>query len=191
MIRRPPRSTRTDALLPYTTLFRSFLFCKFDEYRANPVPHAAGTGMQHHPDSIRFVEAEFYEMIAGSERPEMMDRPRTGKRRCPFAQPGEVLRQSRPDIGYRLRYLAPCALIVCATIIGAAMRHCGLDGKADRTKIVGQARGRQVGTGGHHATTNIHTHRRRDDRLAGGNHAPDRGSHAPIDRKSTRLNSSH
>src|SRR3546814_7690213 len=25
MIRRPPRSTRTDTLLPYTTLFRSFL----------------------------------------------------------------------------------------------------------------------------------------------------------------------
>src|SRR3546814_13571529 len=25
MLRRPPRSTRTDALLPYTTLFRSFL----------------------------------------------------------------------------------------------------------------------------------------------------------------------
>src|SRR3546814_6723521 len=26
MIRRPPRSTRTDTLFPYTTLFRSFLF---------------------------------------------------------------------------------------------------------------------------------------------------------------------
>src|SRR3546814_13915259 len=27
MIRRPPRSTRTDTLLPYTTLFRSFAAC--------------------------------------------------------------------------------------------------------------------------------------------------------------------
>src|SRR3546814_4043839 len=27
MIRRPPRSTRTDTLFPYTTLFRSCLFC--------------------------------------------------------------------------------------------------------------------------------------------------------------------
>src|SRR3546814_19191031 len=27
MIRRPPRSTRTDTLLPYTTLFRSVLLC--------------------------------------------------------------------------------------------------------------------------------------------------------------------
>src|SRR3546814_11362485 len=28
MIRRPPRSTRTDTLFPYTTLFRSILRCK-------------------------------------------------------------------------------------------------------------------------------------------------------------------
>src|SRR3546814_6857034 len=28
MIRRPPRSTRTDTLFPYTTLFRSFLTAK-------------------------------------------------------------------------------------------------------------------------------------------------------------------
>src|SRR3546814_8109168 len=28
MIRRPPRSTRTDTLFPYTTLFRSDLYCK-------------------------------------------------------------------------------------------------------------------------------------------------------------------
>src|SRR3546814_4660145 len=27
MIRRPPRSTRTDTLFPYTTLFRSIAFC--------------------------------------------------------------------------------------------------------------------------------------------------------------------
>src|SRR6056297_4355242 len=28
MIRRPPRSTRTDTLFPYTTLFRSHAFCR-------------------------------------------------------------------------------------------------------------------------------------------------------------------
>src|SRR3546814_20500163 len=36
MIRRPPRSTRTDTLFPYTTLFRSFLLGRVDnawEYR--------------------------------------------------------------------------------------------------------------------------------------------------------------
>src|SRR3546814_12691646 len=32
MIRRPPRSTRTDTLFPYTTLFRSFISC-YDIYK--------------------------------------------------------------------------------------------------------------------------------------------------------------
>src|SRR3546814_7930568 len=41
MIRRPPRSTRTDTLFPYTTLFRS----------------AIGGGMQHGPGKAR---ASFY-----------------------------------------------------------------------------------------------------------------------------------
>src|SRR3546814_18795508 len=33
MIRPPPRSTRTDKLLPYTTLFRSFVFDSLSELR--------------------------------------------------------------------------------------------------------------------------------------------------------------
>src|SRR3546814_7597986 len=32
MIRRPPRSTRTDTLFPYTTLFRSDLPARYDEH---------------------------------------------------------------------------------------------------------------------------------------------------------------
>src|SRR3546814_5978071 len=42
MIRRPPRSTRTDTLFPYTTLFRSFFFWwfSFDAY----APHIFLTG---------------------------------------------------------------------------------------------------------------------------------------------------
>src|SRR3546814_6962361 len=38
MIRRPPRSTRTDTLFPYTTLFRSGVF--FGAYRKNKMPAA-------------------------------------------------------------------------------------------------------------------------------------------------------
>src|SRR3546814_3773482 len=34
MIRRPPRSTRTDTLFPYTTLFRS---CQFDSFFLNQI----------------------------------------------------------------------------------------------------------------------------------------------------------
>src|SRR3546814_9609404 len=36
MIRRPPRSTRTDTLFPYTTLFRS---AEYSGYAAGPVKH--------------------------------------------------------------------------------------------------------------------------------------------------------
>src|SRR3546814_1466810 len=36
MIRRPPRSTRTDTLLPYTTLFRSADYAFQDSYYYNP-----------------------------------------------------------------------------------------------------------------------------------------------------------
>src|SRR3546814_18361685 len=35
MIRRPPRSTRTDTLFPYTTLFRSSELAPIEEARAN------------------------------------------------------------------------------------------------------------------------------------------------------------
>src|SRR3546814_5730027 len=46
MIRRPPRSTRTDTLFPYTTLFRSLLFLSGDTDRAAACRH-------HGPDSGR------------------------------------------------------------------------------------------------------------------------------------------
>src|SRR3546814_2411974 len=45
MIRRPPRSTRTDTLFPYTTLFRS---CR----RAVAGPHAVGALPRLHPDAL-------------------------------------------------------------------------------------------------------------------------------------------
>src|SRR3546814_14304676 len=41
MIRRPPRSTRTDTLFPYTTLFRSDVFTRPDE-------ELAVVAVQHH-----------------------------------------------------------------------------------------------------------------------------------------------
>src|SRR3546814_14973481 len=54
MIRRPPRSTRTDTLFPYTTLFRSFVACLWELERASAaVVGSAGTrglsGQCHRP----------------------------------------------------------------------------------------------------------------------------------------------
>src|SRR3546814_17815553 len=45
MIRRPPRSTRTDTLFPYTTLFRSTLadgLNQLPQFRGSDVPQAGG-----------------------------------------------------------------------------------------------------------------------------------------------------
>src|SRR3546814_7280826 len=52
MIRRPPRSTRTDTLFPYTTLFRS------DDRRGHPLDRTPSPGGAVHPraSSIRSEE---------------------------------------------------------------------------------------------------------------------------------------
>src|SRR3546814_6695887 len=53
MIRRPPRSTRTDTLFPYTTLFRSMRFSadRRSVARRHPAaPHAADTDHPAYPD---------------------------------------------------------------------------------------------------------------------------------------------
>src|SRR3546814_5212255 len=49
MIRRPPRSTRTDTLFPYTTLFRSLVDGAFGTGRADPHPGA----VRHDPQAPR------------------------------------------------------------------------------------------------------------------------------------------
>src|SRR3546814_15025734 len=49
MIRRPPRSTRTDTLFPYTTLFRSQ---KYKFYLRNPI---SGTTCRNHSRSYRIL----------------------------------------------------------------------------------------------------------------------------------------
>src|SRR3546814_2622520 len=51
MIRRPPRSTRTDTLFPYTTLFRSPRTLRRDHHAPRPLPRLP------HP-AIRSADAE-------------------------------------------------------------------------------------------------------------------------------------
>src|SRR3546814_2131558 len=49
MLRRPPRSTRTDTLFPYTTLFRSAVHCRYCFRRHFPYAEqsAAADGWEH------------------------------------------------------------------------------------------------------------------------------------------------
>src|SRR3546814_5473964 len=55
MIRRPPRSTRTDTLFLYTTLFRSSELRRLREGRLRDAPEADRTG--EHPQ-VRVVDGE-------------------------------------------------------------------------------------------------------------------------------------
>src|SRR3546814_9762249 len=67
MIRRPPRSTRTDTLFPYTTLFRSFetLFGALRE--AISTPRAASAAEGEATTNLAFFEAYFSNFIEGTE----------------------------------------------------------------------------------------------------------------------------
>src|SRR3546814_11999720 len=47
MIRRPPRSTRTDTLFPYTTLFRSYLWLRLTLLRAGRRGHFLDLRIAH------------------------------------------------------------------------------------------------------------------------------------------------
>src|SRR3546814_11015917 len=91
MIRRPPRSTRTDTLLPYTTLFRAFI----DEL--DSLVPARGSGTAGEPQvTERVVNTILAEMdgieemqsvvvIGATNRPNLIDpallRPRSEERR--------------------------------------------------------------------------------------------------------------
>src|SRR3546814_12282394 len=62
MIRRPPRSTRTDTLFPYTTLFRSGLKTRLEGESAMPRPnHVFQIYIQASPERIwqALTEPEF------------------------------------------------------------------------------------------------------------------------------------
>src|SRR3546814_3637074 len=69
MIRRPPRSTRTDTLFPYTTLFRSwavgrsrsnpispFLACRPAKKRASPAASSPGKALPSRQNPVRSEE---------------------------------------------------------------------------------------------------------------------------------------
>src|SRR3546814_19301901 len=75
MIRRPPRSTRTDTLWPYPTLFRSLaqlVAGSLDEVSADQVAGTPGTRVQHHPDGLALVQADLDEVVAAAERAQLL-----------------------------------------------------------------------------------------------------------------------
>src|SRR3546814_2124260 len=70
MIRRPPRSTRTDTLFPYTTLFRSDI-----------LPRIAMSGCGGDPADAQFGQRELADMLA-----QILATQRQGKVRLDIAR---------------------------------------------------------------------------------------------------------
>src|SRR3546814_20262840 len=65
MIRPPPRSTRTDTLFPYTTLFRSVIGeTPYAETTGDIVPSDTVTHSRHYPEDLAVLEA-----VAGKGTP--------------------------------------------------------------------------------------------------------------------------
>src|SRR3546814_19853381 len=102
MIRRPPRSTRTDTLFPYTTLFRSAA----DRYAAADRP-----GVQLFGDHLRAAAGRPGEHGAGAD---LLDQARDAVRRTSE-------RRHREGAGLARRDLLPPP--VGATVVRAACRH--------------------------------------------------------------------
>src|SRR3546814_5207919 len=69
MIRRPPRSTRTDTLFPYTTLFRSHLV----------EAHAGRAGAQHADDDLDRARDRADLDEADAEQPEIRSEEHTSE----------------------------------------------------------------------------------------------------------------
>src|SRR3546814_18179235 len=93
MIRRPPRSTRTDTLFPYTTLFRSARLLLPIPSRQPPVrprPGAGGAGLRGRVHAAR--PARHRPPAAGRRRPRLR---------------GRLAAPSRPRLGGRPAALLP------------------------------------------------------------------------------------
>src|SRR3546814_5500037 len=71
MIRRPPRSTRTDTLFPYTTLFRSpvrlAVRCRIRDEHAVTVTHGRSITTQPGPEQAAVVRDQRFEVHGRSE----------------------------------------------------------------------------------------------------------------------------
>src|SRR3546814_20624951 len=136
MIRRPPRSTRTDTLFPYTTLFRSAFSQALDTVCLNPYPE-----------------------LKLHDRSPAAARPRT---RNPLSPPGPARRPStvpRRDTAPRPPHTASaCRPLRLATPI-AAIPHTGRGPIAPQTQSFGP-RGLPHPSPKTHTPTHLRHHRR-------------------------------
>src|SRR3546814_17562639 len=95
MIRRPPRSTRTDTLFPYTTLFRSMSQARLtepaltalDSVGLEPRAHTRASDMAHGQQR----QLELAMVLAGQPKLLLLDEPMAGMSQAESSQMTELL----------------------------------------------------------------------------------------------------
>src|SRR3546814_14259419 len=100
MLRRPPRSTRTDPLLPYTTLFRSTLGDQLVELRLANIEHLHGAVDPHADRTLLRGGARHDGVPVVSEAGQLVAHEVLPIRRA-FAKPRSLSRKARSMCGTR------------------------------------------------------------------------------------------
>src|SRR5215469_1592754 len=88
--------------------------------------------------------------------------------------------QCLPDLLVASGNPIPSAYVAGAAVVGAAVRYGFLDGGAHRMEIVGQIACVEVGLYGHHAATDVDSHRGRNNGALRGDHTTYRRANAPM-----------
>src|SRR3546814_18590674 len=111
MIRRPPRSTLTDTLVPYSTLFRSFRGPRENPWRVLGLTDEASDAevdlayrrliTQYHPDKLSAVADELRRQADARAREintaYARIKPLRGRTSSPHRRPGRPTRRRPPD----------------------------------------------------------------------------------------------
>src|SRR3546814_17186275 len=90
MIRRPPRSTRTDTLFPYTTLFRSSPYHTPSLTRGQRLVTATCVSIRFRPPRVRWAETRFLHFaLPSAQKPSYrLALPKTRAAQCPSERGG-------------------------------------------------------------------------------------------------------
>src|SRR3546814_1495529 len=100
MIRRPPRSTRTDTLFPYTTLFRSRPRWRWRQSPCRPRPRSSRRSEEHTSELQSLMRisyavfclkkkslTHFYDLVSTSGQPSLTYQPSTAHAELPANTP--------------------------------------------------------------------------------------------------------
>src|SRR3546814_19890928 len=100
MIRRPPRSTRTDTLFPYTTLFRSIVACTAKMKANKPPEGPVAAARKQIPELRDFVVSHDIVSIPGTEEAKVEESPPYNRQNSAYIDPPGPFDKGIPSVYY-------------------------------------------------------------------------------------------